>query len=84
MAKLPKKDQARLMRVIDQLERAHAYIMSDRTAVCHVESHATTTLHFTRKMDDRILYEVVKDIGSDYAMMETAISRLKEWLAEKS
>jgi hypothetical protein len=42
---------------------------------------ATTTLHYTRA-DGKTLYEVNKEIGSEFIMLSTAISKLKDFIAE--
>ena len=79
MAKLTKKDAAELIRIITQAERAQNYILSDRIAVCTRDRLASTTLHYSRA-DGASLFEVAKDIGSEFCLLSTAIRNLKQFV----
>lgn len=76
MARLTKQQRASINRAIYHLHAVRDYLFSDRTAVCHVDSMATTTDHYQRP-DGRILYEVEKHYGSDLCRLETALATLK-------
>ncbi len=80
MAKLTMKQRDELRYTLRNAERALAYIESPATAVCRVGSQATTTLHFSRAIDDRTLYEVNTDIGSDIVGLRNAIDSLASFI----
>lgn len=80
MAKLTKKQQKELAGILATLKRGMEYVYSEHTAVCHVSSFASTTLHYTRKMDDRILYEVEREYGSELCYLKEAAKRLERFI----
>ena len=80
--KLRKCDRVRLESAIEDIRRGHAFIMSESVAVAKVDRHATTTLHYTRTIDGRVLYEVNKDVGSLLCVLTSGIKRLEGLLNE--
>lgn len=83
MPKLTKKDRRKLEAVLEDIERAFTYIHGEEVAVCRVSRQATTTLHYTRQLDDRALYEVERRIGSDLCRLEVARNALCDFLKEE-
>lgn len=82
---MTKKLRAELLSILSDAERAQAFIVSERIAVCRVEDNATTTLHYTRAFvpgidkpgDAKPLYRIAKDIGSDLCRLPNAIRHMK-------
>jgi hypothetical protein len=81
MAKLTKRDIAALRDIVYYAQSARNFILKDNVAVAMRGTMATTTLHYTRA-DGKTLYEVNKEIGSEFIMLSTAISKLKDFIAE--
>lgn len=89
MARLTKKQRWAIETALRNAERAQAYIMSDRIAVCAVGRHATTTMDFTQANGDpfspngkpRVLTPLTKEYGSDLVGLPNAIAELKSLLA---
>jgi hypothetical protein len=82
MSKLTRAQRATLSAALGHIAAARDYIMGERTAVCAVASAATTTLHYTRPIDGRILYEVERSYGSNLCQINTGIAALERLLAE--
>jgi hypothetical protein len=80
MAKLTRKQESALRGALNHLQAARDYIFSDRHTVCTVDKQATTTLHYTRASDDRVLYEVAREYGSDLCRIDTALGALLRFL----
>ena len=83
MPKLTKADRRTLERVLQDVERAFDYIHREDVAVCSVQQYATTAFHFTRRADDRKLFEVERRIGSGLSGLEEARDELRKFLAGK-
>jgi hypothetical protein len=79
--RLTNKARAELRAVLRNAERARAYIHADSTAVCRRDRAATTTLHYSRRSDGAVLYEVERAYGSDLCGLDVAIERLGSFLA---
>ena len=84
MGTMTKKDRRAVETALDDAERAFAYIHRDDVAVCRVGSEATTSIHYSRKMDGRVLYEVERGYGSDLCRLEECIKALRRLLAPAS
>jgi hypothetical protein len=80
MAKLTMKQTNQLVAIVRELTWAQTYLQSPSVAVARVEKRATTTLHFTHPYDDRILYEINKEIGSPLCGYASALSDLKRFI----
>ena len=76
MAKLTNRQIRDLRAIVNQLEWAQGFLHGDHITVARVERHATTNLHFTRTRDDRVLYEIDKEIGSPLCGYEDALKGL--------
>ena len=70
-----KREERQLESALHNLERVQSYLLRDDVLVCRRQSHASTTLHFTNDQGD-ICYAVNKEIGSDLALLRTAIRQL--------
>lgn len=81
MARLTKADRKTLADALRNAERAANYVFSDHIAVARVSNTATTTLDFKRECDDRTLYEVEREYGSDLCGLRNAIDILGHYLA---
>ena len=80
MAKLTKLQRRTIQTALDHAQAAFSYVMSDRTAVCAVMEHASTTRHFSRICDARVLYEVEKEYGSNLCRLAASIKTLQDML----
>ncbi len=80
MAKLTKAQRDDLRFVLRNAERAQAFIMADRVAVCTRKNMGTTTLDYTRASDGTALTEVNRDYGSDLTGLEAAIKALASFI----
>lgn len=74
-----KRDRSELRRILDNLERAQAYLREERTLVCTRKSAATTTLDFTNPRGE-ICVAIDTEIGSPLAMLHTGIRDLRSML----
>ncbi len=90
---MTKRERAQLLAIMSDLERGIAYIDKEDVSLAQRTRTATTTLHFTRKpLPDCLiekdtynggaysLYEVNKDIGSEFCLARNALRRLKTML----
>lgn len=80
MAKLTRRQRSGLEAVAADLARAIGYVRDQRMALCTVRGAATTTLDFTRQADDKVIYEVDKEIGSNMTGLSMASARLSAFL----
>lgn len=81
MAKFTKATRARLEAALRNAQRAQRFLRSERIEVCSVDTHATTTLHYSNPhQPGRTLYPINKEYGSDLAGLDTAIHDLKTLL----
>lgn len=80
--KLLKRDRAALARVLEKLERGQAFILNSQTIVARRKSVATTTLDMGNAQGD-VCQAIDKEIGSELALLHTAISQLRAYLDEK-
>lgn len=78
--KLSKATKNNINEVIVDLRKGINYIKSEKTALCRKDKTATTTLHFTRKCDNAVLYELNKDIGSELNYIYNALCNLEKLL----
>ena len=81
MAKLTRSARHELEAVLRNLQRGERYLFKPDTAIAVKGGVATTTLHYTRP-DGAVLYEVVKEYGSDLCGIVTARERLEQILRE--
>ena len=81
--KLTQKQAAHLRLILNDLERAHAYINKPTTILAVVKGMATTTLDFTLP-GGRAAFEVDKEIGSNLTGLAMGISKLTHFLANNS
>ena len=79
MAKLTRKQLGHIRAALDALSDAERYIFREKTAVCHREQCATTTLHYTRA-DGSVLYEVEKEYGSHLCRLSDVKRNLERLL----
>lgn len=79
---MTKRERRDLESVLTLLLRSQAWLLSEEIAVARVGTDATTNLHFVRP-DGATLYPIDKEIGSDLALLHTAISKLMYILMEK-
>lgn len=82
MSKLTKKQRAYLFDALADLEAVRRYIFSGHTAVCHRDKHPSTTLHYTRRCDASVLYEVTREYGSDLCRLNTCFAGIKRLIDE--
>lgn len=75
---LTRKQTIAISRIVNDLERVKSYL--DTREVCIPGGVATTTLHYTRH-DGSVLYAVDKWIGSELAILPSAIGALRQLLA---
>lgn len=80
MGNLTQKDRRTLEHALDRAKAARDYIMSERIALCKVDTLASTSMHFTRGYDSRILYEIERSYGSQLVGLEDAIKILSNFL----
>jgi hypothetical protein len=76
---MTKKQLKQLEDIQMLLLRSQAWLMSDGIAVARAGNQATTDLHFVRP-DGATLYPVDKEIGSDLALLHTAIAKLNQFI----
>ena len=74
--KLTKKAKRELDAVLTKLLRANSKLYSDQVAVCLVQKQSTTTLDFTREKDNRVLYEINKEYGSEICFYNDVANKL--------
>ena len=74
--KLLKRDRARLISILNELERGQRYIREDGTLVCMRKNFKSTTLDFTNDQGE-ICCSVNKEIGSELALLHSGISELR-------
>ena len=79
MANLTRKQIESLEAVLYHAKRAEKYIYSPGVAVA-IRSHGTTALDYKRDVDNKALYEVEKEYGSDLCGLRDAIQRLERFL----
>lgn len=79
MATMTKKQIKQLEDIQKLLLRSQDFLMSDSIAVARTGNQATTSLHFVRP-DGATLYPVDKEIGSDLALLHTAIAKLNQFI----
>lgn len=80
--KLIKRDRKNLFRILDNLERAQSFLMSPDTLVCIERKQATTTLDYINAKGE-VCYSIDKEIGSELALLHTAVDQLRKSLAEE-
>ncbi len=78
--KLTRKDRNALESVLYHAKRALTYIEKPSIAVCHRDTVASTTLHYSRHSDGAVLYEVEKSYGSDLCGLRDTVTRLERIL----
>ncbi len=77
--KLLARDRRTLTRTLDQLKRAQTFLLKSGILVCATKDRATTTLDFTNPQG-QICTSIDKQIGSELALLHTAISELERSL----
>jgi len=81
MSKLTKTQIKEIQIIIDKMERANKILYSDKITVCKTENKATTNLHYTRNADDKIIYEINKEVGSEICFYNDCLSKLKYFIS---
>ena len=79
--KLTKQAKAELSRVLSHLHRANEYIKKPDTVIARVSTNPTTTIHYTRAIDNTCLYSVDKEIGSDLTGLQQGLNDLLKFIA---
>jgi len=77
--RLTNKAREELRRTLQQLERAHDFIMQDNMAVARRGGPATTSLHYIRD-DGEVLYEINKEVGSNLCGLSMGIDKLAAFI----
>lgn len=80
MAKLSRAQRNELENIQRQLAQALAFIAKPDLALCKKGGFASTTMHMTRQADNAVLYEINKDIGSEFALAHAAQHNLNGFL----
>ena len=81
--KISKKDFNKLCNILNNLHKGVEFILRKDISVARISDQATTSLHFTRAVDSKILYEIEKEIGSDLCYLYNSEKLLRDFVDEE-